>query len=189
MVDVALTIQPRARERTGVLDRHRLESGHFVLATAHRPGTVDDPQRLGRLVDVLTSVPGRMLVSLHPRTRDRLERYGMIERLTEAESVTVTPPLGYLDFTTLLCHARAVLTDSGGVQKEAYLAGVPCLTLRDRTEWVETVRAGWNTLIDLDRGALLAALDRAPPPERPQLYGGGDAGERVVAALEHVAEG
>ena len=77
-----------------------------------------------------------------------------------------------------------MLTDSGGVQKEAYLAGVPCVTLRDTTEWSETVDAGWNVLVDLDTDAALAALDRAPPAERPQLYGDGRAGERVVAALQ-----
>ena len=80
-----------------------------------------------------------------------------------------------------------MLTDSGGVQKEAYLAGVPCVTLRDTTEWVETVRAGWNVLVDLDAEAALAALERRPPPERPELYGDGQAGARVVAALAGVA--
>jgi len=189
MVDVALTVQPRARRRTEVLDRYQLASDRFLLATAHRPGNVDDPERLAMLVDVLTSAPDPLLLSLHPRTRDRLERQGLLARLSEAGSVTVTPPLGYLDFTTLLCHARAVLTDSGGVQKEAYLAGVRCLTLRDRTEWVETVATGWNTLIDLDRDALLDALERPAPAERPPLYGAGDAAARVVAALDRLAVG
>ena len=98
----------------------------------------------------------------------------------------LAPPLGYLDFTALLTHATAVLTDSGGVQKEAYLAGVPCVTLRDTTEWVETVEAGWNVLVDLDRDAALQALERRPPDGRPELYGDGRAGERVVAALTAV---
>ena len=93
------------------------------------------------------------------------------------------PPLGPLDFTALLLRARAVLTDSGGVQKEAYLAGVPCVTLRDTTEWVETIETGWNVLVDLDADAALRALQRTPPAERPELYGDGRAGERVVEAL------
>jgi len=95
----------------------------------------------------------------------------------------VLPPLGYLAFTSLLTRARAVLTDSGGVQKEAYLAGVPCVTLRDTTEWVETVESGWNVLVDLDRDAALAALERTPPAERPELYGGGHAAQRVCEVL------
>jgi UDP-N-acetylglucosamine 2-epimerase len=113
---------------------------------------------------------------VHPRTRGRLEAAGLLDRLA---GVTLTPPLGYLDFLELARHARAILTDSGGVQKEAYLLGVPCVTLRDTTEWVETVEAGWNVLVDLDRDAALAAVERTPPAERPELYGGGRAAARV----------
>ena len=89
------------------------------------------------------------------------------------------PPVGYLDFLELARNARVVLTDSGGVQKEAYLLGVPCVTLRDTTEWRETVDVGWNVLVDLDPDATLAALERRPPAERPELYGGGHAADRV----------
>jgi UDP-N-acetylglucosamine 2-epimerase (non-hydrolysing)/UDP-GlcNAc3NAcA epimerase len=124
---------------------------------------------------------------MHPRTRARLRAAGLLGRVEER--LLVTPPLGYLDFTALLLRARAVLTDSGGVQKEAYLAEVPCVTLRDTTEWVETVETGWNVLVDLDADAALAALDGAPPAEHPLLYGDGRAAERVVDALDGALTG
>jgi len=184
MVDVALAFQPAARRDDATLEGAGVVAGEYALATAHRAGNVDDPQRLRALVDLLSGLPFPVVLPLHPRTRARLDAAGLLDRLGAAQGVHLTVPLGYLAFTALLCRARAVLTDSGGVQKEAYLAGVPCVTLRDTTEWTETVDAGWNVLVDLDAAAALRALDRPPPPaQRPQLYGDGRAGERVVAAL------
>ncbi|HVL97595.1 MAG TPA: UDP-N-acetylglucosamine 2-epimerase (non-hydrolyzing) [Solirubrobacteraceae bacterium] len=183
MVDVAQLVAPRARARTRALEELGVRSGEYVLVTAHRAGNVDVPERLERLVALLEALPLPVLLPLHPRTRGRLADAALLARLEAAPGIRLAPPLGYLDFTALLLHARAVLTDSGGVQKEAYLAGVPCVTLRDTTEWVETVQAGWNVLVDLDAAAALAALERPRPAERPPLYGDGRAGERVVAAL------
>ena len=175
MVDIAHLFQPRAREETPAFQPP------YVVATAHRAGNVDDPQRLAALVELLLAVEEDVILPLHPRTRARLEAAGLLDHL--AAGVELLAPQGYLDFTSLLVHARAVLTDSGGVQKEAYLAGVPCVTLRDTTEWTETVDAGWNVLVDLDRDAALAALGRTPPAGRPQLYGDGRAAPRVVSSL------
>jgi UDP-N-acetylglucosamine 2-epimerase len=183
MVDVALLFQPRAKADDAPLREADVRPGEYVLATAHRAGNVDDPARLGLLVDLLLAIEPPVVLPLHPRTRARLEAAGWLDDLENAAHIRLLPPLGYLAFTALLCRARAVLTDSGGVQKEAYLAGVPCVTLRDTTEWVETVEVGWNVLVDLDAAAAIAALDRTPPAERPELYGDGRAGERVVAAL------
>ena len=183
MVDVALSTQPRARERTDLVAARGVMPGEYVLATAHRAGNVDDPDRLRMLVRLLRSVPLTVVLALHPRTRSRLVAAGLLDELERSERFVLTPPLGYLELTALLCSARAVLTDSGGVQKEAYLAGVPCITLRSNTEWTETVERGWNTLVDLDAGAALRALEREPPADRPSLYGDGRAGERVVSAL------
>jgi UDP-GlcNAc3NAcA epimerase len=182
MVDVARLLGPRAAARTEVLERFGVAPGAYVLATAHRAGNVDDPVRLERLVGLLEAVPEPVVLPLHPRTAARLDAAGWRERLPAA-GVVLAPPLGYLDFTALLHHARAVLTDSGGVQKEAYLAAVPCVTLRASTEWTETVDAGWNVLVDLDVDAALRALERRPPDARPPLYGDGRAGARVAAAL------
>jgi UDP-N-acetylglucosamine 2-epimerase len=180
MADVSLAFRDIAAERSTVIADLGLEPGGYLAVTAHRAGNVDRPDRLALLVDLLAALPAatgcRVVFPAHPRTRDRLEGTLLIERLTGVE---VIPPLGYLDFLELARNSRAVLTDSGGVQKEAYLLGVPCVTLRDTTEWVETVDAGWNTLVDLDRDAALAALERTPPVERPELYGGGRAAERV----------
>lgn len=183
MVDVATLLQPGARARLQALEPYDVAPGEYVLVTAHRAGNVDDPQRLRRLVELLLALPVPAVLPLHPRTRARLVDADLLARLERAGHLRLAPPLGYLDFTALLCNARAILTDSGGVQKEAYLAGVPCVTMRPNTEWVETVEAGWNVLVDLDADAALAALERRPPAERPQLYGDGRAGERVAAAV------
>jgi UDP-GlcNAc3NAcA epimerase len=186
MVDVALATQPHARQRDDLVRARGVEPGEYVLATAHRAGNVDDPARLHRLVHLLSAVPLPVLLPLHPRTRARLKEFGLKSELRRAPHVHVCEPLGYFELTALLCHARAALTDSGGLQKEAYFAGVPCVTLRANTEWTETVEQGWNTLVDLDTEAALAALRATPPRERPPLYGDGRAGERVVQALGNV---
>jgi UDP-N-acetylglucosamine 2-epimerase len=183
MVDTALAVQPQARERLDLVRARGVEPGGYVLATAHRAGNVDDPDRLAVLVDLLAAVPLPVILPLHPRTAARLEEHALAKRLARADRVTLTEPLGYFELTALLCNARAVMTDSGGMQKEAYLAGVPCITLRPSTEWTETVEHGYNVLVDLDADAALAALKRPLPEDRPGLYGDGQAGSRVVDAL------
>ena len=183
MVDVALRSLPAARADGETLASYGLSPGGYLLLTAHRAGNVDDPQRLRALVRLIEALPGPILFPVHPRTRARLRDAGLWQELERVGGLRMTEPLGYVELSALLCSARAVVTDSGGVQKEAYLAGVPCVTLRANTEWVETVNAGWNTLVDLDVEAALAALARTPPVERPQLYGDGHAAERCVAAI------
>jgi UDP-N-acetylglucosamine 2-epimerase len=188
MVDVAELIRPRALEDDAPLAAAGVEPGGYLLATAHRAGNVDDPERLAALVRVLREASDLPVVlPLHPRTRARLEAAELYDVLVADDRVRVLPPLGYVAFTALLTRAAAVLTDSGGVQKEAYLAGVRCVTLRDTTEWVETVDSGWNTLADLDVDAARAALAQPLPQARPELYGDGHAGARVVAALGTLA--
>jgi UDP-N-acetylglucosamine 2-epimerase len=183
MADVSLAFRDVAEQRSRVLEARGLRPGEYLVVTAHRAGNVDDPARLARLVELIEALPRPVVLPLHPRTRARLEAADLLARLEQAEGVELAPPLGYLDFLKLARHARALLTDSGGVQKEAYLLGVPCVTLRDTTEWVETVEAGWNVLVDLDREAALAALTRPLPADRPELYGGGNAARRVCDVL------
>ena len=183
MADVSLAFAPIAADRSRALADAGVEPGAYRLVTAHRPGNVDDPQRLERLVALIERLDGDVVFPLHPRTAKRLDEAGLRERLGAV--ATLMPPLGYLDFLELARNADAILTDSGGVQKEAYLLGTPCVTLRDTTEWVETVEAGWNVLVGLDSAAALRALERPRPDgERPDLYGGGQAGTRIRDVLD-----
>ncbi|HLH65215.1 MAG TPA: UDP-N-acetylglucosamine 2-epimerase (non-hydrolyzing) [Solirubrobacteraceae bacterium] len=187
MVDVSLAVLPRVRERDDLIAARGLERGCYALATAHRAGNVDEPSRLASLVELLSGVARDLplLMPVHPRTERRLRDAGLWDVLARSPGVTLAEPVGYFELAALMCGARVVLTDSGGLQKEAYLAGVPCVTLRDSTEWVETVNLGWNTLVGLDPRAARAALERpAPDPGEPRLaFGDGQAGGRVVEEL------
>jgi UDP-GlcNAc3NAcA epimerase len=189
MVDVAMRWQPLARADRSALDAHGVRAGGYVLLTAHRAGNVDPPERLRALAELACAVAregshGPVLFPLHPRTRERLRAAGLETTLGDGGRVRLLDPLPYAAFSALLCQSRAVITDSGGVQKEAYLAGVPCVTLRAETEWVETVASGWNTLVDLDANAALRALARPLPSAHPPLYGDGNAGRRCVEAID-----
>jgi UDP-GlcNAc3NAcA epimerase len=191
MADVALRFGPIADRRSRALERFGLRRGGYLLATAHRAGNVDEAVALARLVELLCGAAARfgpLLFPVHPRTRARLTAAGLLDALKRAPGVELCEPLGYLDFACLLRGARAVLTDSGGLQKEAYLAGVPCVTLREETEWVETVASGWNRLVGLDPERALSALAELTERQRdsrpdPLLYGDGNAGARCVDEL------
>ena len=191
MADVSMRFGPVAERESRVQERLGLTPGGYLVATAHRAGTVDDPESLRALVDLLTRVAARRgptVFAVHPRTERRLLDAGLWEELASARAILLTEPLGYLDFTALVRGSRAVLTDSGGLQKEAFLAGVPCVTLREETEWVETVEHGWNRLVGLDPEAAELALDGLTARrevERPQaaIYGDGQAGRRSAEEL------
>jgi UDP-N-acetylglucosamine 2-epimerase (non-hydrolysing)/UDP-GlcNAc3NAcA epimerase len=179
MLDACLALAPIARRRSTILARLGLAPGGYVVATVHREANTAQP-RLGRIVEGLNRLTGRVLFPVHPRTQAALAREG----LALAPHVTALPPLGYLDLAALAAQARVVVTDSGGLQKEAYWYGVPCVTLRPSTEWPDTVEAGANVLVDDDPARLAAAVAAAAmPAERPQLYGDGRAAERIAEAL------
>ena len=172
---------PRARARAGVVDRLSLAPRGFVAATIHRAENTDDRQRLTALVDALGALGQRVVLPLHPRTANRLAEF----RIAVPASVSIVEPLGYLDMLALVSSAACVATDSGGLQKEAFYAGTPCVTLRTETEWTETVDAGWNMLCEPTRDALRAAVDHmsSPRPPAPPLYGDGRAAERITELL------
>ncbi|MBA4370537.1 MAG: UDP-N-acetylglucosamine 2-epimerase (non-hydrolyzing) [Coriobacteriaceae bacterium] len=167
-----------------VLASFGVEAGGYHLATLHRAANSDDPERLASVVRAFSRLELPVLWALHPRTAENLERFGLAAQV-EAAGVRVLEPVPYMETIALLRGAAALLTDSGGMQKEAYFFGVPCVTLRDTTEWVETIQSGWNTLVGTDEDAIVAAVrDFVRPAERPEFYGDGHAAVKAVAAME-----
>jgi UDP-N-acetylglucosamine 2-epimerase len=173
-----------ARSSYRALEDLRLEPGSYQLATIHRAENTDEPERLRAIFNGF-SASGKVVVwPIHPRTREVLRRTG----ITPPDNVHMIEPAGYLEMLILEDRAEAIVTDSGGVQKEAYFAGKPCITLRERTEWTETVEGGWNVLVGTDSHAIADAMRSfRPAASRPPLFGDGHAAERVVEALDNMS--
>jgi UDP-N-acetylglucosamine 2-epimerase len=169
------------------LERWRPEvvpaEGEFLLATVHRNYNTDAPERLQAVLDCLSRSPWRVVFPVHPRTRAALKSWA----LDVPANVDLVEPVPYTRMLELERGAQAIATDSGGVQREAYLWGVPCITLREETEWVDTVAAGWNTLVGVDPEAFAAALARPRPAERPQIFGDGRAAHRIAELVVELA--
>ena len=183
MFDAGRMFAPLAEHR-GAPAAHGLEPGGYLLVTIHRAAATDTPEALDAMVQVLSSLGRPAIFPVHPRTRAKLQAGGRWDALQDVPGLILAPPVGYLDFTSLLMGAEAVVTDSGGVQKEAYFHGVPCVTLRDTTEWVETVEGGFNTLTGMDPAKVQAALaELSMPAERPPYYGDGHAADAIARAV------
>jgi UDP-N-acetylglucosamine 2-epimerase len=181
MFDALQMTVARARDASHIVEQLSLCERRYVLATVHRARNVDDSARLGRIGAALSRIDEPVVFPVHPRTRHALEAIGW----QPGAHIRALDPLGYVDMIRLAQSARMILTDSGGLQKEAYWLGVPCVTLRDETEWTETVDAGWNVLSgdDPDRIVRLVRTQEAPPRHRPLLYGDGCAAARIVEHL------
>jgi UDP-N-acetylglucosamine 2-epimerase len=179
MYDSLLQQLPRA-EQTNVVERLGLTSGGYALATVHRAANTDDLDALGRILDALALLEEPVVFPMHPRAKLALAS----SDLETSSNVRVIEPAGYLEMLALQRNARLVLTDSGGVQKEAYLLGVPCVTLREETEWTETLAAGWNVLAGSDPERIVSAARRPKPEgEPPLVFGDGHSAERMVRLL------
>jgi UDP-N-acetylglucosamine 2-epimerase len=178
MADANFRLAPIARERSPILPAMELEPGGYAVATVHREANVR-PGRLARILDGLGRIDDPVIFPAHPRTAAVVTVQGL-----SLDNVRMIQPLGYLDFAALASQARVILTDSGGLQKEAYWYGIPCVTLRPSTEWKDTVEVGANVLVDDDPDAIAeAAANAQMPEERPQLYGDGRAAERIADVL------
>jgi len=180
MLDALRQHRERALARSSVLERLRLLPQGYYVATIHRAENADDRQKLGALIEAMSRLDLPVVVPLHPRTRGRILEFG----LKPGGSMRTLEPVGYLDMLALQAQAACVLTDSGGVQKEAYYLGVPCITLRNETEWVETVAAGWNTLAGTDPDRILTAVrERTRNGTPPPIYGDGTTARRIATIL------
>lgn len=182
MLDLFLERREDVEERSRILHDFGLTPGGYLVATIHRAANTDQPERLGVILEALEGVGEEVIFPVHPRTWKAIAGLGR----SASSSVRLIEPVGYLEMQALVRHARLVLTDSGGVQKEAFFLGTPCLTLRSTTEWPETVQAGWNRLVNVDREAIQTAVrswePRGVPPEG--LFGDGRAAERIAELLE-----
>ena len=176
MLDATLLFAEVAERRRPLADVTEFDDHSYYVATIHRAENTDDPARLAGIFEGLGRIDAPVIVPLHPRTREGLESVDL------PPNVHITPPIGYLSMLSLVSHARGVLTDSGGLQKEAIWLGVPCITLRDETEWVETTQRGWNTIAGADPDRIAAAVAAPPVPPAPEFTEPG-AAKRIAAIL------
>jgi UDP-GlcNAc3NAcA epimerase len=180
MYDAMLQNRPVAEQKSRIIDTLNLSPKHYVLVTIHRSANTDDPQNLAKIVEILGRVGETVVFPVHPRTRQALARLNA----RFPESVHLIEPVGYYDMMMLEKNARLIATDSGGVQREAYFNGTPCLTLRDETEWTETVEAGWNKLVGIQPEEVLREWATfSPQHERPMIFGDGHAALKIADLL------
>lgn len=170
----------KAKTHSDILSQLRLSEGKYLLATVHRAENTDDPIRLRKIIEAFNAIQEPIVFPVHPRTQKEINKlnYSLDDHILMIE------PLGYLDIVLLETSARIILTDSGGIQKEAYWLKVPCVTLRNETEWVETVDTGWNKLVGVNTNQIIHAISEFKPPRaHPTLYGDGNTASRCVALL------
>lgn len=185
MYDAVLMFSEKAKGRSTILHDLGLKKGGYLLATIHRAYNTDDPQTLKAIFSALASINEPVIFPIHPRTRQKLLDLGILAYVSTKGNLKLIDPVSYLDMLILEQNARMILTDSGGVQKEAYFFFVPCLTLRPETEWVETVQSGWNILVGSDVGQIVyQSQEFVPPLSHPPLFGSGQAVMQIIKIMK-----
>ena len=191
MVDALFSAVQRTKD-SQILEKYELKSDDYYLLTLHRPYNVDDPEKLLNILTVLSELSKKVIFPVHPRTKNILENpaYVPLNNIgTSAgrQSIKLIKPVGYLDFIKLQSHAYKIITDSGGIQKEAYILRKPCITLRPETEWVETVDAGWNLLLNpVAENNIAGKIESFEPPDRYEPIFGEDVAERMVEIINGI---
>jgi len=172
--------------RFEIFEKLDIERKQFILTTIHRPVNTDYRENLANIVEALLAVNEKIVFPCHPRTKIKLIEFGLFSELKNSQHVVLIEPLGYLDFLALEKNSLKIITDSGGIQKEAYLFSVPCITLRNQTEWIETVECGWNFLAGTDKERIIRAIyDFVPSRKRKRsFFGDGKASKKIVETIE-----
>jgi UDP-N-acetylglucosamine 2-epimerase len=183
MYDAVLHFHAAANTKSKILCELGLDPGAYHLATLHRPYNTDEPARLAAILDGFVRLEEKVVFPIHPRTRKRIAE--LLPGHALAGNVLLVEPVGYLDMLVLERNARTIITDSGGVQKEAFFFSVPCVTMRPETEWTETIESGWNVLVRADSDQIVSAVKHRERPQGhpPALFGDGSASERIVETL------
>jgi len=181
MYDSLLYYGKIADQKSRILNNLKLKQKEYILLTLHRPYNVDNIQKLQNIFSALKQTKRFIVLPVHPRTCKMIESTNTII----PENISIIEPLGYLDFIFLQKHSEKIITDSGGIQKEAYLNGIPCITIRPETEWIETVKAGWNVLVGDKMDQLIEnCLHFKPSHNRPRYFGDGDSSKKIISILE-----
>jgi len=186
MYDAVLQFSEIARKQSTILEDLGLTSKEYLLATVHRPYNTDIPENLQNILAAFLEIDEPIVFPVHPRTRKLLNnlKLNTKQHIHSTQNLKLISPVGYLDMLMLEQNARVILTDSGGMQKEAYFFGVPCVTMRTETEWVETVETGWNVVVEADREKIInAVISFKKGNPRPELYGDGKAAEKIIRYL------
>jgi len=186
MADSVIYNKDIAETQSTILNDLDLESKSYLLATVHRASNTDDHTNLKNIVDAFSELDDNVVFPVHPRTKKCLKEYDLYDKL--ASSVKLIDPVGFLDFIKLMNNAKMILTDSGGIQKEAYILKVPCITLRENTEWVETVEDGWNVLVGSNKAKIIQMVNELDPSLRSYAnrFGIGNASEKIVSIVDEL---
>ena len=186
MYDAVLQFSEIAQKHSSILQALGLKTKRYLLATLHRPYNTDVPENLRSILAAFLEIKEPIVFSIHPRTRQKINEFGLGNPQSKIRNLQLIDPVGYLDMLMLEQNARLILTDSGGMQKEAYFFGVPCITLRPETEWIETIEAGWNVVVGSDHSLIVEKTRTMQPPPQSdrQIFGNGHASELILHRLE-----
>lgn len=190
MYDAVLHFGEILPERSPIMERLHLDPQGYLLATLHRPSNVDNEDNLCEILEAFLEIGEPIIFPVHPRTRKRIEKLNTsFKKALSSSQLKIIDPVGYLDMLMLEKNASVIITDSGGIQKEAYFFAVPCVTTRNETEWVETVAGGWNAVVGTDRSLIVAeALNKKRQRSQENFYGDGDAAKKILQALQNASQ-